>query len=387
MISLRPPYGFKINIILFLVVSALLVGVAESVLRATHLFNARISWAQPDALIGYRHTPNMEYWHNDENDHPISGRFNRYGYRGKDWSIKKAPGTYRIAVLGDSYVEAFQVETEKTFLDLTKSRLNITLTPPVELMNFGRSGFTQSEEYIVLQREVTPFYPDMVILFFLPGNDIEDISDKTASTSFRPFYSFTENGKLHLDTSFTDTFEFKLKSLINGMKQRSILISFIMERINMLNSKLKRTDKSNRKYSIGGALSLCTDNPDKAFLTNYSLNKVLIREMAAFCRGRGIRFMLVTIDNPAYIPEVEEEYKSIDPTFNANFFEDDLSDFARLLGIDYLGLQRIFTEAYKTKKIPLHWGHWNYEGHRVVADALSRKLGATIYNKSASYSH
>ena len=101
--------------------------------------------------------------------------------------------------------------------------------------------------------------------------------------------------------------------------------------------------------------------------------------MASICKDNNIRFLLVTADTTAYRPEVEKEYKSYDPTFNSNYFEDDLALYAKSINIDYLGLQRIFRNHYNSNKKPLHWGHWNYEGHKVVAKALSNKLEDLIY--------
>ena len=82
-------------------------------------------------------------------------------------------------------------------------------------------------------------------------------------------------------------------------------------------------------------LTLCTTNADTIYVKNYLLNKRLIKAMAEYCKEKGIKFMLITIDTDAYIPEVEKRYKAIDPTFDANFFEEDLRNYAASLNIDY----------------------------------------------------
>ena len=105
---------------------------------------------------------------------------------------------------------------------------------------------------------------------------------------------------------------------------------------------------------------------------------MLIKVMSEYCKDEGIKFILVTVDNDAYIPKFEEQYKAIDPTFNTNFFEDDLKNYATSLNIEYLGLQRMFRQAYENTGTPLHWGHWNYQGHKLVANALANKLRPLI---------
>lgn len=100
--------------------------------------------------------------------------------------------------------------------------------------------------------------------------------------------------------------------------------------------------------------------------------------MAEYCKEKGIKFMLVTADIDVYMPEMEEKCKAIDPTFNANYFEDDLRSYAASLNIEYMGLQRLFRKTFEDTKAPLRWGHWNYEGHQVVANELVSKLQSII---------
>ncbi|PYQ23833.1 MAG: hypothetical protein DMF81_07510 [Acidobacteria bacterium] len=52
------------------------------------------------------------------------GHFNSHGFRDYERTWEKPPNTYRILVLGDSYVEAFQVPLERAFPALLEVRLN-----------------------------------------------------------------------------------------------------------------------------------------------------------------------------------------------------------------------------------------------------------------------
>ena len=374
-------FSFKsiiINIIISLSIFLIFVAVIEIVLRTTHLFGARVSWSEPDTMLGYRIIPNSKYWFHEENDHPITGKNNSYGWRDKEWALKKPQNTYRIAVLGDSMVEAQQVESDSTFLTLTERQLDENHKLKVELMNFGRSGFAQTEELWVLENRVEQFSPDMVIVFFNPPTDIGDISRETAISVLRPFSTFSEKEKLTLDTSFVNSREFKYKCFNQWFKKHSIVISFISMRYTLYKKQSAFKKKISRTPVINSFLSLCTSNPDATYLKNYQLNKTLIKAMAEYCKDKKIKFMLVTIDIDAYIPEVEKKHKSIDTTFNTNYFEDDMKNYAASLNIEHLGLQRIFRKAYENTGVSLHWGHWNYEGHKIVANALSVKLKAVI---------
>lgn len=366
-----------------IVLIVVLIGL-EVVLRTTNLFGARISFSEPDDLLGYRFTPNSTYWHYKENDHPISGKINQFGYRDRNWSVEKPDDTYRVAVLGDSYIAALEVEEDSTFMALAEAELNAAGTGRVEIMNFGRPGYTQTEELLILQSDVMRFSPDMVVVFFYPGNDIPDVRKATSPGSMRPFFSIADDGELVLDTSFAEAGGYKMRKRINALKQRSALISLVAERVNLYMTQRRmgqaglRPDDAlgDRPTKIMPVFTLCTANPEPRLAESYEFNKLLIGRMAEFCAERNTAFMVVTIDIKAYLPEYEEAYMDIDPTFDACYFEDDMREFADSLDIEYLGLQRVFRDAYLRIGEPLHWGHWNYRGHAVVGEAFAGYLDA-----------
>jgi len=360
-------------------------GVSEIVFRTTHAFGTRISWFQPDPMIGYRAAPHAKYWTFNENDHPIAGRINNYGYRDREWRTQKPENTVRIALLGDSSVEAYDVELDSTFYRIAERRINAMRGRKVEFMDFARSGFTQSEELLVLKNEVLRFSPDMALLFFLPGNDIADVSKETTADWMRPFFSVAADGQLILDTGFAQTRGYRARALVSRVKRHSALISFLTERFNAYQRvrQAPAAAPSRGRTIMTGAewapyLTLCTAHPNPAYARSYALTKTLIEAMSDCCRQNGVRFVVVSLDIPAYLPENEKAFASIDSTFNPNFFDDDMRAFAESLDIDYLGLERAFRQAYEEKGVPLHWAHWNYAGHRLVADMLVHHLGPAI---------
>ncbi|MFA6601086.1 MAG: SGNH/GDSL hydrolase family protein [Candidatus Omnitrophota bacterium] len=387
------------NLCISLIGLMLVLAALEGFLRVTHLFGARISWSVPDPVLGWRMEPSKKHWAAEENSRRIPWQTNRFGYRDKDWTVRKPEGTFRIAVLGDSYVEALQVVSDQTFLALTEKKLSAVLRERPELMNFGRSAFTQTEELWILQNEVLQFSPDMVVVFFFPVNDIYEIAPETSLDRIRPYYRL-EAGNLILDTSFNQTRTYRLKCLVNPLKHRSVLLSLLTERFTVLRrqidleNKVKLQEKNALEptLTLEGYLSLCTQNPDPLYVRNYALNKRLLAEMAAFLRPKGIPLLLVSIDLPSYLPGTEEKWLALDPAFDSLFFEKDLAAFSKSEGIEFLGLQNSFREAYSKNHESLHWqkyeqnipgkrmetgghtGHWNDAGHRVVAEALSEKL-------------
>lgn len=360
--------------------------IIEIVLATTHLFGAHKSWTQPDALLGWSYTPGKMFWYDEENDHSVNEPINNHGWRDRDRELAKKPGTFRIAVLGDSFVEAFQVERDSTFAAILERDLNARLDRPVEVLNFGRSGMAQTEERLMLENVVPAYDPDLVIVVFLPINDIDDISPHTAGDVLRPFYRVSDDNALELDTSFLHSPQYRIKEIINPLKQNSAFVSFVISRYQLIRETRRaaalkheeaRRHAGEAEEHVTGALSLCTATPDSVYAANYALCRRLIEEMAVDWKGR----MMLVCTDWVYRREDIRRWSGVDDTFDARFFERDLAKLSKQLGIRYVGLQTPFEDYNEGTGRALHWKHWNYEGHRLVADILADRLAPIVAAK------
>jgi len=357
----------------------------EVVLRTTHIFGARRNWVQPDSRIGYRFSPGQRYWHDRENDHPVSGKINIHGWRDRDWSIERPAAEHRVAILGGSFVEAFQVESDSTFLTIVEKKMNDEFQEKYELMNFGRSDFTQAEELLVLKSDILKFKPDEVILFFLPSQNIREIYPKYAINKTRPFYYLKNDSSLALDLSYTTSREYKIKAKINPLKQKSALVSLLASRYNVLKGQQRQKQVSrevgqkidparNIKYRIGNFLNLASLNPDPEYQKAYLVNKMLIKKIAGVCHDNGIDFTLVLVACKQLIFANVKGYLQVAPGFDPFWFERDMQKFSDEEGIQFISLQSLFNNLSRAGEKKLFWSHWTYEGHKVVADVLIEHL-------------
>ena len=354
--------------------------VLEVVLRTTHVFGARLAWAEPDDAIYYRYTPGLPYWQFKENDHPVAGTINSLGWRDRERSLVKPPGYFRVCFLGDSIVAAFEVETDSTFVAIAEDELNQGRGRAVEIMNLGLPGATQTEELIVLRRDVERLSPDLVALFFNPGNDIGDVSRKTRGPD-RAYFEVGPDGDLTLDTRFNQRRQYRIRKAINGMKQRSAVISLLAERFNLFTRHRRLGAAAEEARGFPRQLRLCTASPDYVYAQNYKLNKRLIREMATWCGDRGVEFLLVC-GSSTYEPQDIRAFQELDPSFDADFFERNMAAHADSLGVEYLGLQTLFRAEADSGGRALHWGHLSYRGHRVVAGAVADAVDRIIAQRS-----
>lgn len=76
----------------------------------------------------------------------------------------------RVLILGDSYVEAIQVNFEDTFVHRLGQAMN------VETVALGRSGWGQVQEADALKGEGVSYGPALLLAEFLPVNDIRNNS-------------------------------------------------------------------------------------------------------------------------------------------------------------------------------------------------------------------
>jgi hypothetical protein len=109
---------------------------------------------------------------------PAPYRINNAGWNSiHDYQSDKPDGTLRIAVIGDSFIEALGVELEESLPAIAEQKLNASeVCSPfdkIEVYSFGYSGIPMSQ-YVSIMRHVKDRYsPDAYIIHVFPVNDFE----------------------------------------------------------------------------------------------------------------------------------------------------------------------------------------------------------------------
>ncbi len=97
---------------------------------------------------------------------------NSWGMRDREYTQQKAPGTYRIAILGGSYVMGTGVGDNQTFENLVEDQLNKNDAGKpygkYELLNFASGGYTILQDLMLLENKAFQFQPDAVFLIANP---------------------------------------------------------------------------------------------------------------------------------------------------------------------------------------------------------------------------
>ncbi len=128
---------------------------------------------------------------------PVRGRFriNNAGFNSwRDYDKTAAASTYRIAVVGDSFVEALQVDITKSFPAVLEQRL-LDHGINAEVLSFGVSGFGTAQVLTLVQNLVLDYSPDFIVYLFVP-NDVEDSSPWLGRDPWNPQFDLNEDGEL-----------------------------------------------------------------------------------------------------------------------------------------------------------------------------------------------
>ena len=109
-------------------------------------------WYRPDSHVGGVLRPGVEGWFKSEGRAYV--RISSAGLRDREHSVEKPEGVFRLAVLGDSFAEAMQVDAKDAFWSVLEDKLTQCAYQPgkrIEVINFGVSGFGTAQEYLMLE--------------------------------------------------------------------------------------------------------------------------------------------------------------------------------------------------------------------------------------------
>ena len=137
---------------------------------------------QQDLNIGWVHKPHASMNWTGSGEYKVDAVINSLGLRDYERTYAKPPGTFRVLVLGDSFVEAIQVPLEQTFTARLEKCLAGRASQPVEVINAGVSGYGPGEALLYFTHEGVKFQPDLVLLAIFIGNDIRNMQHQLGSS-------------------------------------------------------------------------------------------------------------------------------------------------------------------------------------------------------------
>jgi hypothetical protein len=160
------------------------------------------AWLTRHPIYGHYHPASFRGWIKRDEFTQLM-QTNEVGQRGRSIPIEKPPGTFRILVLGDSFVEAYQVAERERFLARLEEQLNLNSPIRFEVIDGGCGGWGTAQEYLYWQHEGRAYQPDLVLLAVFVGNDVGDNSLELQlggrrELALKPYYVPQRDGSLEL---------------------------------------------------------------------------------------------------------------------------------------------------------------------------------------------
>jgi hypothetical protein len=147
----------------------------------------------PDPHVGWTLARDFEFEWAGRNPYcvefTVEVKTNSHGFRDKTWTLQKPSSTIRIAVIGDSFVEAIQVPDDRTATRLLEQDLAARFPGrSFETMNFGVSNYSFGQFLIVYDTYVRQFKPDYVVTLAAYLN-FNRTNQGGLSSALQPFYA------------------------------------------------------------------------------------------------------------------------------------------------------------------------------------------------------
>lgn len=340
----------------------------------------------PDLQHGWLLTPNARGVARKEVDNYVV--LNRAGFHDYERNKNKQLGVYRIAILGDSFVQGTEVPKEYLFSSKLEAQLNTAgLQSRYEVLNFGVVGYGTTQEYLLLESKVWGYKPDLIILAVFIGNDVADNYYKTAESlkDQRPYFSLNEDGVLTRVQGYPsrivtlrDTTFFSLINASNAIQLSKELALRILGR---------RSAHSHDpiKHRITYKDNVYQPTPDRDWVYAWKLTEALLRKMSTTVIKRDKKFLILLLPEAIAVDqrrELRQDFEAGIKVSDLFYPNRRLRDFASENDIALIDVTEEMRKRAADSKMFLHGfskasfdtGHLNKKGHQVVAELLKMEL-------------
>lgn len=262
----------------------------------------------------------------------------------------------RIAIIGDSYVEALQVDVGDSLV----GQLRKLVSPHFDVYGFGISGAPLSQ-YLQMTRYVRDrFDPDIIVI-----NVVHNDFDESLCSVKRKV------GMLCLEENGQDIREAPILAYqpdpVFRLARHSSTIRYLIGNM-QVESRLKRLTSNKQKNAKYNA----NIDVDKAKSVNNSISKAIdyvVRAIVLENNGKTVVFLM---DAPR-----RDIYKGRMSESDVRWLNELLREKAAQFRIPFVDLSDEFTRVFEAEHVRFEWEndfHWNEKAHQVAAYELYRKL-------------
>lgn len=284
-------------------------------------------------------------------------RINNYGWN-SPIDYKKKKEKKRIAIIGDSYIEAFQVDLEKSYPSLLRKKIG----DDYDVYSFGKSGAPLSQ-YLHISRYVKRIFNPDIIIFNIVHNDFDENILKLNPNDTH-FLTLNVRDKLITENSPRPNYSFSQFDFKKRWIKKSALVRYILFN---LHAKEKIINIFSRKtnYNANVEINKIQNNYRVIWLATEYIMSQIKREN----QRKRVIFVMDAPRNDIYQNNLERS--------NVFFLNEMMDKLCKNNGFEFLDLtepMRIDYELYHIKFNSEFDGHWNVYGHAFVCEKVLNQL-------------
>jgi len=336
------------QIFIFIIVFFGIILFSEVFIRTAHISNFSSSEFYDDIGRGCRKNFNYLYF----NEGFGIGKYNEYRYIGEAIPPEKQKNSFRVALMGDSFVESFQIFDRDYFGNIAENILGKEY-PDIrfEFLNFGRSGFDIADVYAYQKLFVDKFNPDL-ILYIIENDDLtpqyrDPLLPKT----------MVENDSLVVFSNYDP-------SEVNSFEKKKFLpqnFSFF-QMINICIKKIKSTPVSAVLFDKFYTLFQSKDN-------NSKISDKLPDQI------NSVTLEIIKNLDPNKVIFVDRDLTGLSQTFKTLLRDKGFELIDLNKGLDSLKQAGIDPNKWKVTGIK---GHWNHNAHKAIGLYIAENIKNAI---------
>lgn len=352
------PSIMKKKIIFGFILSALNIAIIEIGLR---LFN----YIHPTSIF---HREDYNQYRGEPLSDSYGYRLNSHGFKDVEYAKDKPQGTYRIVGVGDSFTFGVPPYPHNFLTLLEVSLAGMPSLPPVEIINMGICSTGPPDYLALVTDEVLDLKPDMVLLSFFIGNDIEGSSRDSRK---RKMYSY----------SYLSSALYYLYKTMTGLSKKSLFTSYGAGN-NYCDSC--STFKPEQYLEIGAMRSYVFHKGNMDYLRHANDALAYLKDIKKLCDRSSVKLVVALIPDEMQINETLRRQLMTNTKVLAENWDNSqpnwlLGEQLKNMGVPVVDLLSAFATFPKDSSLYLpNDSHWNILGNRLAARELSKAMPGLI---------
>lgn len=277
-----------------------------------------------------------------------------------DYPRERRPGAARIAVVGDSFVEAFQVPVGRSFSEA------VAAGSGAEVYRYGLAGAPMSQYLHMVEREVLADRPDTIVILLIHNDFDESFVTKPGryTSSFRKLA--VANGHVTGEIAPSPWRPGAFEWLRQSALARFFLYRWQVRPQVLVDAILGPARAAEPRFAANVDIAeVMSRRADIRAATFH-----VVRRLAELARGNGARLLLVMDGDRAAI----EAGRGESPALELNAIA---AEAAAAHAVPFLDLHPVFAADWGRLRKPFAFvadAHWNEHGHAVAGAAVLEKV-------------